>query len=265
MSMTIFKNTCRRHWKLLVIFIGVLSFYLAMIISLIDPQDMKEVQDLFGTMDDYMGAFSISIADMTTPLNYTASVFFSMVVMAFTMVFYIIQSISLIAKPVDDTSIAYTLSAPVKRSKLVATQAGYLIFAMFVLFAAILGVGGIMLQGMGEFDFPAYLNLVGVTWLLCTAIAMLSFFLSVAFCNSKMGIWLATGVPIALMFLCMLGGTGGEKTEWLKKISPFGWLDSVGIVKGTVETGWMYLALAGGIAVLFAASVIVFKKKRLPI
>lgn len=267
MSLTIFRHTLRHNYKFLLIFGGVLGFYLFMIISLIDPADMKQVQELFGSMESYMDAFGISIGDMTTPLRYTASVFFSLLVMAFTMVFYVIQSTRLIAKPVEDTSLSYLLSTPVTRTKLVVTKALYLIFSMAVLFLVILGVGSLCLMSFEDFplDFGAYLNLVGITFFLCTAIAMLSFFLSVAFCSTKLGIWLATGVPIALLFLSMLGGVGGEKTQWLQKVTPFGWLDGVGIVSGTVDTGWMYLALAGAIIVLFAASVVVFGRKRLPI
>lgn len=265
MNLTVFKNTCKQNWKLLLIFLFVLCFYQVTIIGLVDPNDMGKVQDLFGSMKDYMGAFSISIPDMSTPLSYTASVFFSMLIMAFTMVFYVIQANSLIAKRVDDTSIACTLSAPVKRTALALTQGVYLILSMIVLFAGILISGSLMLGTTGSYDFSAYLNLVGVTFLLCTSVAMLSYFLSVAFCDTKLGTALAVGVPIALVFISLIGGAGGDKTEWLKKCSPFGWSDSVGIVNGSVETWWMYPAFGGAIVVLLIASVAVFYKKRLPV
>lgn len=265
MSVTVFKNTWKRQWKLLLIFLCVLCFYQVVVISLIDPDDMAKVQEIFGSMEEYMSIFSISIPDMTTPLSYTASVFFSMIVMAFTMVFYVIQANALIAKQVNDTSMACTLSAPVKRSTLALTQGIYLIFSMAVLFAGILVSGSIALGNMGDFDFMAYGNLVGVTFLLCTAVAMLSYFLSVAFCDTRLGSYLAVGVPIGLVFVNLIGGAGGKKTEWLKQCSPFGWLDSVGIVKGNVETWWMYLVYGGTIVVLLWVSSAVFSRKRLPI
>lgn len=265
MSFTIFKNTFKRSWKLLLIFFCLLCFYQAVIISLIDPDDMAKIKDLFATMGDFLGAFSISIASMTSPLAYTASVFFSLIVMAFTMTFYVIQANSLIAKPMEDTSLVYTLSAPITRAKLAVTQGVYLIFTMVILFCGILASGAIMLSTTGEYDFMAYLNLVGVTFMLCTAVAMLSYFLSVAFCGTKFGTGLSVGVPIAMMFLCMVGGAGGEQTKWLQKLTPFGWLDSVGIVSGKVETAWMYFVFGAAILVLLAATVVVFKKKRLSI
>ena len=265
MNLTIFKSTLKRYWKLLLLFVAVLCMYLSIIISLIEPDDIAKVQRLFGTMEDFMGAFSIDIAAMTSPLNYTASTFFSVLVMAFTMVFYVILSVGLIARQVEDTSLSCTLSAPVKRSTLVLTCGLFLIFSMAVLFLGILGCGLGMLGRYGAFDAMAYVNLVGVTFCLCTAVAMLSFFLSVAFCGSRLGAGLAVGVPIGLLFLQMTAGAGGDRTRWLSYLTPFGYLDSVGIVTGEVSSLGLYLVFGTAVLALLGASAAVFQRKRLPI
>ena len=98
MNLTIFINTLKRNWKLLLIFVVVLSFYFGVIVSLANPQDMTEVRELYGTMGDMLKAFSIDIEAMTTPLSYAASTFFGVLVLAFTMVFYIIQNIRAYSK-----------------------------------------------------------------------------------------------------------------------------------------------------------------------
>lgn len=265
MNAAVFKNTLKRNWKLLVVFLALLCFYLAVIISLVDVEHMEKTKELFGMASDFLGMFSISVASMTSPLNYTASVFFSVLVMALTMVFYVLQASGLIARQVEDGSLACTLSAPVKRGSLALTRGVYLICCMAVLFIGIFTTGAVMLGAYGSFDMGAYANLVGVAFMLCTAVAMLSYFLSAAFCDSRLGTRLAVGVPVALLFVQMLGGAGGEKTEWLKRVTPFGWLDSVGIVTGAVETWWMYWALGGAAALFLAAAVLVFKRKRLPL
>lgn len=269
MNTTLFKDTLKRNWGLLLIFAGVLCGYLGIIISLIDPADMAKIKELFGTMGEFMGAFGISMDTMTDPLAYTASTFYALMVMAFTMVYYVIQNGRLIAKPVDTGSMAYTLSMPISRGSVALTQGLYLIFAMFIHAVLMFSVGAGILATMRDYLqgnwLSSYLNLVLVTFLLTTMIAMLSYLFSVAFCDTKLGTGLAAGVPIALMLMSMLGGAGGEQLKWLKDISPFGWLDSVGIINGSVATWWMYLAFGGGIIVLLIASVIIFKKKRLPI
>lgn len=264
MNKTIFKNTFKQNWKLLLIFSFVLCLYQTVIISLIDPDDMEQVKTLYSSLGSFLGPFGIDVSAYTSPLNYTASTFFSVIILAFSMVFYAIQVPALIAVPVDNTSIVCTLAAPVKRSTFVITRGIYLIFAMLVLFIAVLASGSIMLSYYGEFDFAAYFELVAFTFVLCTAIAMLSYFLSAAFCGSKLATGLSVGVPIGMLIISMIGGLS-EKTEWLKKITPFGWLDSVGIVTGEVDTLWMFLGLGSAIIVLLAAAVFVFNKKRLPV
>lgn len=269
MSFTLFKNTLKRNWMLLVIFMFLLCSYLGIIISLIDPEDMAQIRELFGTMGSFMDVFGINISAMTDPLAYTASTFFALLVMIFTMVFYIIQNIELIAKPVDTGSMAYTLSMPISRAKVALTQGIYLIFAMAVHSLAMFAVGAGFLSSMSEYlqeDWLfSFLNLVALTFMLTTTIALLSYFLSVAFCDSKLGSRLAISVPITLMLMSMLGGVGGEQTRWLKNSSPFGWLDGVGIINGAVETWWMYPVFGSAILFLLAASVFTFKRKQLPI
>ncbi|MEG0180210.1 MAG: hypothetical protein RR654_11715, partial [Oscillospiraceae bacterium] len=132
-------------------------------------------------------------------------------------------------------------------------------------FAVGAGILSTMSDYLQENWLSSYLDLVAVTFLLTTMVAMLSYFFSVAFCDSKLGTGLAAGVPIALVVINMLGGVGGEKTEFLTKLSPFGWLDSVGIVNGTVDTLWAYFAFGGAIIVILFASAFVFNRKRLPI
>ncbi|MEG0189749.1 MAG: hypothetical protein RR681_01020 [Lachnospiraceae bacterium] len=269
MSFTLFKDTFKRSFKLLLIFACVFCLYLGVIISLIDPKDMTQVRELYGAMGGFMDAFGIDISAMTDPLAYTASTFYALIVMVFTMVFYVIQNMSLIAKPVDTGSMAYTLSMPISRTKVALTQGIYLIFAMAVHAVLMFTVGAGILSTMSDYLqenwFFTYLNLVAVTFLLTTMVAMLSYFFSVAFCDSKLGTGLAAGVPIALIVVNMLGGVGGEKTEFLTKLTPFGWLDSVEIVNGSVETLWAYLAFGGAIVVILFASAFVFGRKRLPI
>lgn len=265
MSKALFKNTLIQNWKLFLIFFTVLCTYLVIIISLINPQDMEKIKELFGAMGGFLSAFGISIDAMTNPLSYTASVFFGILVMGFSMVFYIIQVNKLVAKSVEDNSLAYTLSMPISRTKFIITQAVYLCGSLMLLFIGILVTGSIALGLLGEFNFGAYANLVAITFLLNLVMALLSFLLSVAFCDSKKGISLASGVPIGFLLLSMLGGAVGDKVNWLGKISPFSWIDSVGIVNGTVSSWWMYLVFIIASAVLLVLTIIVFKNKKLPL
>lgn len=266
MSLPLLKNTIKRNWQIVAIFFAVLIIYLSIVIVLFDPAHPEEIKMMFEVLPpQVLAMFKMSLDTMTNPLHYTASTYFGIIVMAFTMVFYIIQSIRLVAKPVENNSLAYTLSLPISRTSFIITQSFYLIMSIFVLFSGVLVVGSVILYTMANFDFFAYLNLVSVTFLLNVVMAMLTFTISVMFCDSKKGISLATGVPISLLILSMIAGLGGDGLAWLNVISPFGWLDSVAIVSGALSTWWMYILFVVVIVAFMYISTIIFNKKRLPL
>jgi len=60
----------------------------------------------------------------------------------------------------------------------------------------------------------------------------------------------------------MIGGA--PELKWLTRISSFRWLNSVGIMSGSVATWWIYTMFATLIAGLVYLGVVIFNKKRLP-
>ena len=71
------------------------------------------------------------------------------------------------------------------------------------------------------------------------------------------------GIPIAFILMNMLGGASAS-VEILKKLSIYGFYDPVELVHGGDIWG-VNLVYIGIIAVLFVTSVLIFKKKRLPL
>ncbi len=264
MNKTIFKQTLKQNYKLILIFIFILCFYQSAIIYFINPEDMSEISGIFNLADGFLGPLGIDVTQFTSPLNYTASTFFSVLVMAFSMVFYIILSTGLIAKPVENSSITSTLSSPIKRSHLVFTKAIFLIFSLFVLYLSVFISGTLALNSYGDFEVLKYLNLVFTTYLLSSFMAMLSYFISICFCTSRLGINLATAVPIGFLFLDILSGVG-EDLSFLKKITPFGYFDSIQIITNEINSIYLIFAFSLAIFLLIFLSVKIFDKKNLPI
>lgn len=102
-----------------MIFLVVCCLYLAIIISLIDADNMEKIRTLYSSMGGTLSAFGINVDEMTNPLAYTASTFFGLLDKAFVMVFYIMLSYRLIAKQVENGSLTYTLAMPISRKKLI--------------------------------------------------------------------------------------------------------------------------------------------------
>lgn len=265
MSRTIFYQTCKNNWRIFMIFLVVCCLYLAIIISLIDADNMEKIRTLYSSMGGTLSAFGINVDEMTNPLAYTASTFFGLLDKAFVMVFYIMLSYRLIAKKVENGSLTYTLAMPISRKKLIRTEAMFLVMNVFGIYSGIYLTGLIFLSQFSDFDVVAYSNLVGVTLVFSVMMALISFFLSVAFCTSKLGFILSTLVPVGLLLLSMLVGAVGESLSFLEKISPFSWIDSVGIVSGTVNTSWLYIIFITSSILLYICSSVVFGRKSLPI
>ena len=265
MSIALFKHTYKKNWSLLLIFFGVLTMYITIMIAMFDPDDMEAITSMLELFPpDLMTAmgFSQLVTDLT---SYLASWLYGLLMFGFPMVYCIILGNRLVAKKVDNGSFASYLSTPVSRSKIIFTQGLYALFSTAVLFAAVFGVGvatsEILHPRLLEIDRFLQLNIT--TMLVNMAVMMICFFFSCLFNDSSFSSGFGAGLPITFLLLNMLGGTSSD-LEILKKFSLYGWYDPIDLVRGDVD--WMinlvYLSIA---LILFAASMIIFRRKQLPI
>ncbi|WP_125704239.1 ABC-2 transporter permease [Lacticaseibacillus daqingensis] len=139
-SKTIFKQTLKSNYGLWLIFTALVSAMSAIFIAIYDPKTM-------GTMvstikDSALGSLVGDRIDGMSTLNgLLANNFYSMVGIILPVVYIIITANSLVASQVDRGSMAYTLSTPIRRTKVIATQALYMIGAIATMFLVVTGVG----------------------------------------------------------------------------------------------------------------------------
>jgi len=265
MSLTLFKNTLRRNWILLLIFFAVLTMYTAVMIFIYNPDDLKAIESMMEIFPkELFDAFGFSdvIGELTA---YLASWLYGMLMFAFPMVYCIILGHRLVAKSVDNGSMAYLLSTPNSRVKIIITQGIYALLSVVVLFALLFGVGVAVshLRFPDLLDIGAYLKLNVTTMIVNMVVMMITFFFSCLFNESRFSLGFGSGIPIAFMLMNMLGGVS-EDVAILKDISIYGLYDPVELVKGSdvLPQNLLYISI---IVILFIASVIVFKRKRLPL
>lgn len=144
-SKTIFKQTLKSNYKLWLLFTVIMCALSGMIMAVYDPQTISSLMgSLEGTaLGEMAGGM---MGNMTTLLGMLGNSFYSMIGVMLSIVYIIITANSLVAAQVDRGSMAYTLSTPIKRIKVVATQAVYLITAIVAMLLAVMGVGIIMVQ-----------------------------------------------------------------------------------------------------------------------
>lgn len=265
MSLTLLKLNIKNNFVLLLIFCGVMSMYLGIIMYMFDPNSSKSLMEMMDMLPSEMIAafgFDNTSSDLT---GFIAGFYYGFLVFAFPMVYYIILSNRLVCRMVDSGAFSYLLQTPTSRKRIIVTQAVYLLGSIAVLFSVVYLVGiyvaGTLFPGM--LNVAAYTRLHASAALLTMALAMVCFFYSCLFNETRRSLAFGASIPLAFFLLFMIGGVS-EDAEVFKDLSIFSLLDATAIVQNGNTTGINILLLAMT-AVLFAASVLVFDRKRLPI
>lgn len=137
---TIFKQTLKSNYLIWVIFTLVLCLLNVVLIAVFDPKTITSMTDLVKNTP------LSNLLTSATFLGMLAQTFYSLHGVILPLVYIIITANSLIASQVDRGSMVYLLSAPIKRSVVVRTQAAYFIMAMAVMFVIVTVAGLFAIQ-----------------------------------------------------------------------------------------------------------------------
>ena len=144
-SKAIFKQTLKANWKLWTIFTTIMCVLSAVIIGVFDPKMISSMMDMMKDMPmaDMLGD---RMNGMTSLLGMLGESFYGMQGIILPLIFIIMTANSLIASQVDRGSMAYLLSTPTTRSKVVRTQALYMITSVFCMFLVVTIIGMFSVQ-----------------------------------------------------------------------------------------------------------------------
>lgn len=264
-SWTLFKTTSRKNVSLFIIFLSVHALYIITLLFMFNPEDMEAISSMLDLFPpDLMAAmgFSSLISDLT---SYLASWLYGLLMTSLPMVYSIILSHRLVAKMVDNSSFACLLSTPNRRTKIIFTQGVFAISSLTVLFAVSCALGILASSALfpRTLDNAAFIELNVTTLLVSLTVLMISYFSSCLFNESGKALGFGAGIPITLLLMNMLGNVS-EQLPLLKKLSVFGWYDPVDLVRNGSGV-WVNLLYLAFILIMFAASLVVFKHKQLPL
>ena len=124
-NLTLYKREMKNSLKMLIIFATIISMYVAIIISMYDPDMMASLEKFNEAMPELMDAVGMK-SGATTLIGFMISYLYGFILLVFPMIFCILRGNGVIAKYVDKGSMVTLLAAPIKRSKVALTQ----IFAM---------------------------------------------------------------------------------------------------------------------------------------
>lgn len=137
---TIFKQTFKSNFKIWLIITAVLCLMNVAIIGVFDPKTITSMTDM--VKDTPLA----NMLEDTSFIGMLSQTFYTLHGIILPLIYIIITANSLIVSQVDRGSMAYLLSTPIKRSKVVGTQVIYFITALFTMILITTIVGFISIQ-----------------------------------------------------------------------------------------------------------------------
>lgn len=265
MSIPLLKLNVKKNIILFIIFFSVLTMYLGVMISMFNPDNLLQMNELLSMMPDSITqAFGMSglYTDLT---GYLASYLYGLLMFGFPLVYCIILGNRLVSKMVDNGSFAYLLSTPNSRTKIIGTQLLYGLCSILLLFAIVTKTGILIAHLMfpNELLIKEFILLNAYTMLVNMGVFSIVFFFSCLFNDSSKALSYGAGIPVLFLLMNMLGGTN-ESIGWLKDFSLYGLYNPLDLASGSVPIFPLVLLLSI-IIILSICSILVFKHKRLPI
>ncbi len=265
MSKPLLKATIKQNYIVLIIILAVLMFYLPTIIDMYDPKTQATLNEMIKTLPRELVSAMGFDGEANDLLGFIATYFYGFLILLMPMIYCIIVANRTVASHVDKGSMAYLLSTPNTRSKIAVTQAVFLLASITLLLGIVTAAGIFMCQVMfpGDLDVPKFILLNTGALLLYYALTGIGFFASCFFNDTKNSLAVGAGLPVAFLVLQMISDIGGSM-EFLKYGSLYTLFDPERIISGE-GYGLSFIILGAIAAVTYAAGIIAFHKRDLPL
>jgi ABC-2 type transport system permease protein len=240
--------------------------YMGSILSLYNPDSAQAMEETLKLIPEEL-ARAMGIGNVPADLTgFLGNYFYSMLVFMIPLIYVSIMGNRLMAKMVDNGSMAYLLSTPNNRVKIALTQGIYYLLGIAVLFVFLTGVTIGMSQAMypNLLDIPAFILLNTCAFLLTCAISAICWFFSCLFNDTKYSLAFGVGIPVLFFMLNMFGGIK-EELGWLTSLSLYRLFRAAEILSGSTNTLGICLVFAAIVFGLYTGGIYVFKRKNLPI
>lgn len=261
MNKTLFLKEFKSNYKIILIFIGVLTMYSSLIIAMFDPTLGESLRLMEESLGDVFKAFGMGNAG-TTLIDFIGNYLYGFIVIVFPMVFIIVMANRLITRYADKGSLAYLLATPNKRVKIALTQAVFFAFSLFVLvgYVTILGVIVSNMLFSNSLDINRFIILnVGLYGLLLF-LSSICFLFACLFQDARNSMGMGAGILIASVLIQMISQVG-DKFEFLKYFTPLTLFDVSGIIASNFDANVKIMILYGVAILLYGIGIKIFKQR----
>lgn len=220
MSMPLLKTEVKANVKLLLLFMGIITLYAGVITAMYDPELGAGMNAMAQSMPELFAAFGMQNPGVTL-LDFIINYLYGFILIIIPYVFIIIMCYKLVAKYIDNGSMAYLLNTHYSRKRIVITQgfvllSGVLLLIVYASLLIILSSSVMYEENLGVSKFLV-LNL----GLLCLEffLAALGFLFACLFNELKYSVGIGAGLGLIFVLIQMLSQVN-DKVEFLKYFTP---------------------------------------------
>jgi ABC-2 type transport system permease protein len=269
MNFTLYKQMMKVNLKGFMNYSVGTTFYILLMFWMYPPiaGNVKAIDDLVKAMPEGVGrAFGLN--GFGSAEAFISGEFYGLILVLLLSIVCVQLSTQLMAKLVDQGSMAYLLSTPTTRSKVAFTQASVLTTGLFLIMA-VTTVAGIVGDAwfLGDkygFNSTRFMEMNAAAFLLFFAVGGLCFLVSSLSSDEKKALSLSGLITFGFFSLDLLGKLSG-KIEWMRNLTLFSLYRPGDIVNGNVNIAASFTVLGAVGVIAFALAIVLFRKRDLPL
>ncbi len=266
MSWILYQKELKSNYKILLLFLVVITMYSSIIIAMYDPDMNSSLEILAKSMPQIFAAFGMmNIA--TTLLDFITNYLYGFILIVFPFLLSVILCYRLIGQYVDHGSMAYLLATPLSRQQFMMTQLMVLLTALVIVVIYAFGFISIYAWLMvkdASIDMISFLSVnIGLLGIHCL-LGSLCYLSCALFNEAKLSIGFGAGLGIVFILIQMLSDVS-QQFEILNYLTPLTLFDPQSLSSGEYQAFVYVFILFVSALLLFGIGQCLFKKRDLPL
>ncbi len=262
---TLMKKELKSNWKITLIFLGIVSLYISVIVYMYSPGLNQVIQNMMTEMSEMFKMFGMDQSGVGL-LGFCIQYLYGFILLVFPIIFILIIGARLVSRYVDTGSMAYLLATPNTRKKIVKTQ--WTVFNVLILVLVIYIVGfGLLVSGLmfpNEMDVIGFLKVNFGLWSFYFCVLSFIFFVSCLF-NEADKVLGFGGFILFFSYILQAIANMGSTFEFVKYFTVFT-LFNPSALASDFSSQLVPLALLIGLGTVFSIfAFTIFEKKDLPL
>jgi ABC-2 type transport system permease protein len=264
MIFPLFMYNLKKNRFLWLALLGVMLFYHVTILMMYDPENIEAVNAMLDLFPKEMMQAIGFVSFGSTLLEFIVGYIYGFLIYLFPMILAVVINHRLVAMMVDRGSMAYVLSTPHTRRRVIVTQAVFSVVSMVLFFIVMSGAVILASELMfpNQLDQMMYIqiNLYNIVQYL--AIGALIFFGSSIANESNQSLAIGVGFPVVFLIVQMVANLGGDM-EIFKYFTLFTLFSPESMMANDAFVVPAMISLAAIAVLLYGLSVLAFEKKNL--